>query len=170
LSQFSRRARWLNSLFPASVLPKISDPGVVSDDVNLVQPYDGGGYGFADSSELVTRVTGVVGASGGFVILTTSAEEIFRLISADHVTVAGGLPDVWMIVIDNEGGGDSVHITQKIQAQPIGASQILPLQGGPVVIGPNMTITTQWTGGDAATQISFGIYGFRAPLGTVFHV
>jgi hypothetical protein len=150
------------------VLPKTTDPGIVSEDVSLVQDYAGGGYGFADASDLVTVETGVVAAQGGFVILRTSPEEIFRLISADHVLLAGGQPDVWMIVIDNGGAGQSVHITQKIQGQPVGASQMLPL-AGPVVIGPNMTITTQWTGGSALTQVTFAIYGFKAPLGTVFY-
>jgi len=45
LSQFSRRARWLQRLFPPSVLPGRSDPSIVSDDVSLVQTYDAGGLG-----------------------------------------------------------------------------------------------------------------------------
>lgn len=46
MTQFSRRARWLNFIFPQSVSPAQVDPATRSDDVSLVQQYDGGALGF----------------------------------------------------------------------------------------------------------------------------
>ena len=50
MTQFSRRARWLNALFPQSVAPANPDPALRSDDVSLVQTYDGGGWGIVEPS------------------------------------------------------------------------------------------------------------------------
>jgi len=50
LSQFSRRARWLAQLFTPSVTPNLVNPTSLSDDVSLVQQYDGGGIGMAEAT------------------------------------------------------------------------------------------------------------------------
>lgn len=50
MTQFSRRARWLDALFPQSVAPANPDPATRSDDVSLVQSYDGGGWGLAEAT------------------------------------------------------------------------------------------------------------------------
>jgi len=167
LSQFSRRARWLNALFPQSVAPATRDPAQRSDDVSLVQPYDGGGYGYRISAPVV-RTAIQTGALGGIIIINTSQDEVYRIESMDSVMIAGARPTVFIIVID-EGSLDSVNISGSILAPGVGASQLMP-DLHPTVIGPNMSVNCQWFGGDVLTQLTFGVYGFRAPLGTSFQV
>jgi len=170
LSQFSRRARWLNILFPASVAPTITDPNVRSDDVSLVADYDGGGFGFSNPSTLCTRSAAQApSASGGGVLITTGLDEIFRIMALDVITVAGGSPRVWFIAIDKEGTGESVAITQAFGGPAVGEQDNMRNQTA-TILGPGMTLTFQWINGDVATVVTFGVYGFRAPLGTSFKV
>ena len=170
MAGFQRRARWLNALFPASQAPTVTDPAVRSDDVSLVAPYDGGGFGFPNASELCTRTPiPAAAAQGGAIIITTGPDEIFRLMGADVAVIAGSRPRVWLIVIDNAGAGDAVALTQAFGSPPIGEVDSFPRLLGQV-IGPSCTLNGQWINGDVLTQVTFGAYGFRAPLGTSFQV
>ncbi len=152
------------------MIPQIQDPALVSDDVSLVQPYDGGGYGFADPSTFCTRTAiPTAGATGGEIIITTGPDEIFRLMGADVAQIAGARPAAHIIVIDKGGSGESVAITQDFGTPPIGRIDAFPRFIG-LTVGPSCVLNGQWTGGDVLTQITFGVYGFRAPLGTVFYM
>ena len=168
MSQFSRRARWLNDLFPQSVAPTVTDPAQRSDDVSLTAPYDGGGYGFANAAQLVTN-TGILpaAASGGSVIITTAEDEIYRLMAGSVIKHAGNNALVWLIVIDNGGAGDSCGISEAFNTTGTGFNQTMPMSQA-LTVGPSMTITVQWVNGDVLTALSFQVYGFRAPLGTAF--
>jgi len=164
LSQFSRRARWLNALFPASVLPQVSDPTVRSDDVSLIAPYDGGGLGF----QKVVEFEQIAAGATGFVNFTlTGADEVMRLYCiSTHALALGGTSLVAGILIDQDGLLFSV------------SAGVIPILSGnpsmwPVHIGmiaPNMNLQISYSGGVAGTIMAAAIYGIRAPLGTVFHV
>jgi len=164
LSQFSRRARWLNTIFPASVLPQSSDPGIVSDDVSLVSAYDGGGLGFqkvVDFRQLAT------GASGNTTFVLTGPEEVFRLYCiSTHALALGGTTLLAGILIDK----DQPLFSVSAGVIPIlsGNPSMWPTHIG--MIGPNLDLQISYSGGVGGTIIGAAIYGFRAPLGTVFQV
>lgn len=107
------------------------------------------------------------GASGNIDILTVAADEVFRLfVIATHAVALGGATNVFGILIDLDLPLDSV---------PIGVIPVLT--GNPTpwdlhvpVIPPNSRIQISYAGGVAGTIIGAAVYGFRAPLGTVFHM
>ena len=164
MSQFSRRARWLNALFPASVLPQSQDPGVVSDDVSLVQQYDGGGIGF---QKVLLFETPAAGVTGFFNFVLTGPEEVFRLYQiATHAVAAGGATVVTGILID----GDPPLFNLAAGQPGVLSGNSTPWTDVIRMVGPNMTLQISYTGGAAGTIIGMAVYGYRAPLGTVFHV
>lgn len=173
MSQFSRRARWLNQLFPASVAPTIRDPGVRSDDVSLTQPYDGSGWGLPGPNDWVRRMVSVTGPTGSIQILNVGPDQIFRLLSADFVVLVGPNPDfVYLNCIDRAGTGDQIALS--LVENPLGAGATLnePIAFREVkpIVGSSCFLRLDWLGGLGATQLALGIYGVLAPVGTVFYV
>jgi len=162
---FQRRAKWLNFIFPASEAPTVSDPGVRSGDVSLVQQYDGGGFGFQDPASHIIRKVIAVGATGTVDMLETSAEEIFRLVSADVINIAGGgTPTAFLtgISLASLDSCDLATVQLPTTGRPLRFPNLCP------IVGPSTRIVAQYLSGDAAQQLSFAIMGFRAPLGTAF--
>jgi len=164
LSQFSRRARWLNSIFPASVLPQSRDPGVVSDDVSLVSEYDGGGLGFLKVLAFTQIATG---ASGNTTFNLTGPEEVMRLYCiSTHALALGGASLIAGILIDLDP--PLFNVSAGVIPVLSGNPSMWPTHIG--MIAPNMDLQISYSGGVAGTIIAAAIYGIRAPLGTVFHV
>jgi len=171
LTQFSRRARWLNSLFTSSKAPQISDPGTVSDDVSLVQPYDGSGYGISNPRTWVTQsLTDPAGITGQLDILTVPEDSVYRLFAASGFKVVGVNPFSFLNVID-------------LISTPNVACQISPIMQdivapdgqfsfdirNPIVLGPGHTLRIDYIGGSASTVMSYSVFGVLAPIGTVFY-
>jgi len=117
MTQFSRRARWLDSLFPQSVAPANPDPSVLSDDVSLTQSYDGGGWGIVEPTFPVERD---IPADGPVII--TQPEVSIR----DFLTLVGIATRSRLFELDSEHyariyattrhgiagtGGDNCHLT-----------------------------------------------------------
>ena len=169
MSQFSRRARWLNVLFPSSVAPRAQDPGRFSDDVSLIQPYDGGGFGLsaADDGDWWHFALSAVGAADDFVIFTVPDGFIFRWMAGDASTVAG----------NNPNGNFAVQAITPPFSGAIAASVNVIISGTVVsrqieipIVGPFSEIRFEYANGNAATQILARIYGALAPVGSNFNV
>jgi len=159
--KFARSAKWLTHIFTPSVTPPSRYPDRFTDDVSLVQPYDGGGWGFAPPESWILVHTSAVIAGATETILTVGAEEIFRLIAASAVLEAGVAPTV-VLLVQAPDAANQVGISNVITpntAQNIAFSTLIP------ILGPTHRLQVNWDGGDAATQIRIRVYGCRLPLG-----
>ena len=173
MTQFSRRARWLNSIFPASVVPQVQDPAVVSDDVSLVQPYDGGGIALSRGSAF-HRFDTTSGASGETgVIFTTGEEEVARIYAAQVFSIALGaaIPNC-ELVISPVLGNVACAITEVAVAPAVSdlAHEFLMKGAGGLMVPPEHEIQYSYEGGTAvSTLLSFTVYAVIAPIGSVFY-
>jgi len=166
MSKFVRPSAWLRQLFTQSQTEHVH-PTRVSDDVSLVQPYDGGGMFLSDPSSWGTIVAGGVAAAGVVSVVTVPENQIYRILSVGAVLQAGGAPGTawWNIVLPDSGvfpittnGGVSGTLFASW------GSSILLRQ----FIGRQI-LQFQWAGGDASTQIDLHVLGIFAPAGTVFY-
>ena len=168
MSQFSKRAPWLNLLFPQSVAPQVRDPSVVSDDVSLIQPYDGGGY--ALGSEIPWHrflISGPGPAAGVGNIFFVPEGELFRFLAAD-ITLVGGVAGSAAIAVGQVSPATPGETKVTDQIIPVGDARSMTVKTP--IVAPLSNITVQWTNGDAATSYLVRIYGISVPLGTVFYV
>lgn len=181
---FSRRARWLNRLFPPSEAPATQDPSTLSDDVSLVQQYDGGGLGFPASPTnwFLAEVTGPVGIAGSFILLANDDDSLARIFTASVKRIAGGdAAQTWL----------AIGRVESLGPDPVTASSALGTNGeykrfggnthqsggdlggggdGYGILGPGHNLQVHWLAGTAATQLKANVYGVIAPLGTVFTI
>lgn len=168
MSLFSRRARWLNALFPASVTPTITDPASRSDDVSLVQPYDGGGYPIPPVTNWFTEVTSAVAAGTQLLLLTVGDDQLFRILGCGIQRLAGNnytraflqvrVPNATFLVQVSNDIGVVDNIEQGIHqlVMPIcpAGSQIFMFADG----------------GNASSQFTATLLGVSVPVGTVFSI
>lgn len=177
MSQFSRRARWLNDLFPASVLPQSKDPARVTDDVSLVQPYDGSGWGIPEGGDYAQRspiISTVTVAFHQFFLL--ESDEVFRLLAADVAWLADTTfsPDllIFLTSIDKRGTGSQVLMARTFDnfVEIMNPGELEAFQELKPIIGPSCSLRIDTLNLLVGTQFTVGIYGVRAPLGTVFYV
>jgi len=167
LSQFSRRARWLNALFPASVLPQTGDPGSVSDDVSLVQQYDGGGWAIPRLEDwFISGLTLPAAASGDTNLLTVPNDSVFRVfaISCFTVTLAVATVNVVISQLPLVGG---VVVTPNISTLALALGQV-NLDLNAMVVPPGASIRGAHFNGNGTTVLSWAMYGCLAPAGTAF--
>lgn len=168
MSQFSRRARWLNFLFPSSVAPTVTDPDTRSDDVSLTQPYDGGGYAQGIAVPWHRFIsTGPGPAAGVENIFVVPVDEIYRFLAAD-ITLLAGVAGSAAIGVGMVSPGTPGEVKVTPQFIPVGDPRSLELRTP--IVGPSSIISVQWTNGDALTEYLVRIYGLSLPLGTVFYV
>lgn len=167
---FSRRARWLNVLFPASSAPQVQDPGVRSNDVSLVQPYDGGGYGFPGQLRaMVSNHLSTVGITGFNLLVETDPDQIFYIGAVAVTSLVGDCPVITLNIIEQTAPPRQaiIHTATNL----LFASVAFKLLDTPVkVMGPNSHLRIDWLGADADFQFNATLYGILAPLGTVFTV
>ena len=189
MSQFSRRARWLEALFPPSVAPRAADPTLLSDDVSLVQPYDAGGYGFRKITfpdsvgptlveitepELSIRdMLTTIGAVTSTDLFHIQENLICRILSASFIRVAGAAVAVFRLKVRAQtGSGVSEHdcmIAPSIDATTLPNSRThIPLTT-PLIL-PGTQVQLQMNTGDVATQYRVTFYMVVAPLGAVFRL
>lgn len=155
MTQFSRRARWLNTLFPQSVAPASADPAVRSDDVSLVQSYDGGGWGI---SEAVFPAEQDIVADGP-VILTQPEVSIRDFLTLIGIATRSRLFELdenhyaRVYAVTRRGiagtGGDNVHLTISSR------SNTGIVNHEPIVTPPENTIATF----TLAVPLGFGSLG-----------
>lgn len=165
MSQFSRRAKWLNALFPASVAPQLTDPDRVSDDVSLIQSYDGSGWGIPNRNDWF-HLADLTGIAGSVEIFRVPDDFVFRLFAAQCLQVVGPGPQVQLFVKDLQSTPNQATSLTSFFALTVNNLN-LPLQTA-LVIGPGMSITGDDFNGGAGSIVRFTIYGCLAPVGTVF--
>jgi len=164
VSSFVRPAAWLRQLFTQS-RTESSNPSVLSNDVSLVQPYDGGGIVIPDPANLVHTVDSAVGAATGTTILTTGANEIIRVYSVAVFKLAGA--DGTANLLTNHTG---IALTCGVSGRMVADGNWNAIGTPGVVIGPAHVLTGNFFGGDASSQVRWRLYGARVPVGTVFYV
>lgn len=173
MSQFSRRARWLNIFFPQSVAPAEQDPGVRSDDVSLVQPYDGGGFPLSEDTAWMRFLNPAAAAAGVVAIFTTPPDQLFRFMGADVQLIGGNGPvaGCGLQIQPPVGGGGIMQVTERKFFAGATANDPVNFEAITVpIIGPNTIVFMQWAGGNVATDLIVHVYGNFAPFGSVFYV
>lgn len=170
MSQFSRRIRWLQFLFPQSVAPRAQDPGQLSDDVSLVQNYDGGAYGISalEQPDWWTFLILATAAAGDEVVFSVPEGFIFRFMRGDYFLRAGNAPFGRFDIQSDTFG--TISATEETRDATVGPLNTL---GGPVltpIVPPGADIRFSYHGGNASTDILARIYGSLAPLGSVHHI
>ena len=169
MTDFSRRARWLNALFPASRAPQVTDPGNRSDDVSLVQQYDSGGLAIARASSAFIVHTTATGASGTETIISATETEVIRCIAAHINLAAGTIPASAHLVVRESVGNLDVLVSRRAPTLAVGAGSVICEPFRQVVLIPGTDLRISWDGGTAPTSVRCRVYFIRAPAGTVFH-
>ena len=169
MSQFSRRARWLNELFLQSKAPASRDPDSVSDDVSLVQQYDGGGWLIPDTPDWFHGpFLSPAGAAGATALLTVPEDSIFRLFSIHVFTVVNPVATCNPIVSQfATTGGVSLAHQLVTPLSPLGGASTFELNRA-IVLPPGTFLYGSHLLGGAGTILSWNVYGCLAPIGSVF--
>jgi len=162
MSGFTRAAPWLRQLFTPSKTAQ-PNPDRLSDDVSLVQPYDGGGWPLPPGGEWALQVVTAAGAAADSVLVSVNANEIARILAVSFGRNAGVHPTLAVDVLVQQTFtvGLSAHVVSTTAIQTL-----LPISTP--IIGPGHVLRGRHFGGDAATVIDWEVYFVRAPLGTVF--
>lgn len=171
MSQFSRRARWLNELFLQSKAPASRDPDSVSDDVSLVQQYDGGGWLIPDTPDWFhgPTLSSPAGAAGSTPLVTVPADKIFRLFAIHVFTLINGQADANPIVSQSAAsGGVSIADQVNTPLAPLGGARTF-LIGQAMILPPGTFLYGSHFNGTGTTVISWNVYGVLAPIGSVFN-
>jgi len=169
LSQFSRRARWLNRLFTASVAPQTSDPSSVSDDVSLVQPYDGSGWPIPTNTSWIQQFDTAVGISVQTDLFTIPEGFVYRLFGASGFAIIQPSPNGIFFVKDKiSTPNTAVNISGNIDFSLFVGNHRAELNQA-IVIPAGLILAFDYTGGAAGTQMRVSIYGALCPEGTVFY-
>lgn len=167
MSQFSRRARWLNALFPASVAPTVRDPNSRSDDVSLVQPYDASGWPFTEPENWITVVDGVAGAISTTDILTVPDGQVYRLLAASAFMAVVPSGSRQLFIRDRISTPNSaVKIADDLNAAPDHGHFHIR---NPIIVPAGLIISGDFAAGGAGSVPRWNLYGVLAPEGTVFY-
>jgi len=165
MSRFARSASWLRHLFtPAH--SKQPSPGLLSDEVSLIQPYDGGGFPLTPVGEQMIRVTSATIAAVQTSIVTLREDEIGRILAVSALLSAGVAPVARVNV--NAPNGLSCAISQDLAAVGLNFNTSMVMDSP--ILNPGFELLGQHTGGDAATIVIWTVILARAPIGTVFYV
>lgn len=169
MSQFSRRAAWLNTLFPQSVAPAVRDPGQRSDDVSLVQPYDGGAYALA--VPVNPTVASAPLANTTFTIHTVPDDEVHKMVAVSANFTAGISPTRSEAVIDHSGLEQEFVNRLTVLLNPQFTVFSIPSAGsyGAVILPPGTRLRIRYSGGNGATVVTGQAFLWTAPVGAVFY-
>ena len=164
MSKFVRPAPWLRQLFTQSQTEP-ANPSELSQDVSLVQPYDGGGYPLHPVGEYLITATQSAAASGTETILTCSRDQIARILAVDVLfTVANAATVRFQIDIAGVALSVSVQSLLATVNQPESRELTTP------ILPPGGSLQVAWFGGNVTTVIRTHVLFARVPLGTVFYL
>ena len=166
MAGFSRRARWLNALFPASEIPAITDPSVLSDDVSLVQAYDGGGLGFRDRASMFFQVD-KTGNGVSVFIIQVPEDSICRVYAVSVFTITAPVSTVQLFTVEPDKN-QAVMLAPEVASPAVAAGSIPFDLNRSIVLPPGVNLQGNQFGGGAGTVIRYTAYGVIAPVGTVF--
>jgi len=159
--KFARRAKWLTQLFTPSVTPPTHFPSSYSEDVSLISPYDGGGWGIPEPGEWGIAVSAVVQATSQTIILTVGEENIYRLLGLSAFVSAGVAPVASLMVVPL-GAAQSIYLSERVTLDAnLQAINVYNTR----IFGPGAQIIGQHRAGDAATAVHWRMYGVELPLG-----
>jgi len=162
MTKFSRSSSWLKGLFTPSQ-SKFPNPGILSDEVSLVQPYDGSGWPLWDPDQWFLSITSATIAAAATTLLTVPDDFVARILAVSARTTAGVAPSARIFVggpLINVGLGD----LQLLTATP----QVMPVQSP--IIAPGHRLRGDHVAGDAATIVIYSVYFVQAPMGSVFYI
>ena len=164
MSQFVRRARWLQELFTPSVTPTSRFPGRVSEDVSLVALYDASGWGIPDPEQLITTVTSTpAGATQTTTLLTIGTAEIFRLLGVSVTLSAGNAPTNSVFQLRSIGTATVCVVSGHLTPTGSLLGQVISTP----VLPPGSILQGTFSGGNASTVLIYRLAGLRLPVGTV---
>jgi len=163
MSQFARPAGWLRQLFTQSQTAQ-PNPTILSNDVSLVQPYDGSGWGLWDPGQWIANVTSATIAADNTAIMTCPVGNIRRILAVSAQVTAGVAPAVYLWVSAQAGEVGVGDVFAAI------ANRFVSLDCKIPILGPGHVLTGNHTGGDAATIVNYRCYFVQAPLGAVFYL
>jgi len=149
------------------VLPQSGDPGSVSDDVSLVQPYDGGAWPIPRLEDwFFGPFVTPAGASGDTNLLTVPEDSVFRVFAISVFTVVAAVATVNVVVsqLPLVGG---VVVSPSIATLASALGPVSP-DLDPIVVPPGASIRGAHFNGNGTTILSWGMYGCLAPSGSVF--
>ena len=167
MSLFVRPAPWLRQLFTPAHTPQ-PNPGTLSEDVSLVQPYDGSGWAIPNPETTVRSFTAPAGAQGNNTILTMGATDVGRILGISVNLNAGAAPTHANAAVRAPGTNLNCPITDVVV--PVTGIFIgLPHLASSVIL-PRLQLEGSHIGGDAATILIWRVYIAICPIGTVFYV
>lgn len=191
MSQFSRRARWLTQLFTQSVAPAKQDPSQLSDDVSLVQPYDGSGWAIEQTSFpvefdtvagplLITEpfvgimdFTSKVGITTVSDLFSISNDLVARILQISDLLIGGiGAENTFYFVAPPNDSGVSNHIVMMSGSKNIVPSQTIRQDRAlfsPIML-PGTQLSYFFTDGDVSSETRISVAMVIAPVGTVFYL
>lgn len=164
MSQFVRPAPWLRHLFTPSKTRAVN-PSEISEDVSIVQPYDGSGWPLMPEGEWGKSFVTVAIAAADTELLATNNREIARILAVSVARNAGVNPVCYVSV--EVGGTERIALTARFT--PTDGIQT-PFTLVSPIIGPNQVLIGHHLGGDAATVVAWRLYAVVVPIGTVFYV
>ncbi len=164
MSKFTRPAPWLRRFFTPSQT-EFKEPGLLSEDVSLIQPYDGGGWAVDSGPTKTFSAVSATVAAAYTTLFTTGPQEISRFVSFAIKSSAGVIPSCNVVL--NQPGGAHVAISEVLT--PITAEHT-SIRLFTKVVGPDVEVRVSHWGGDAATVIAINFMEYRVPIGVVFYV
>jgi len=167
MSQFSRSSDWLRTFFTPS-RTGWQPPGRVSDEVSLVQPYDGGGYPTFPPGAWIATTTPAVGATQTANMVVLDDQTVGRIMCLGFSFIAGVRPSLIGRILGPVANLACPITETKVSAEPVG--QVEALQHFCPILPPGHTLEIRWYGGDAATQLILRAVVCEARIGTVFYV
>ena len=147
------------------------DPGSVSDDVSLVQPYDAGGYGFpkTDFFHLFPAQ-----AAGNVDVMETGPDEVIRVLAISAHNLVDPKPRPFLLWISRTGslnsGSFGIYgngVFYEVGSNLLSNDPTLYTHHMPV-LPPNTRIQFSYTSGSVLTVVGVAALFIRAPIGTVF--
>ena len=163
MSKFVRPAAWLRQLFTQSRTEYVN-PSTVSQDVSLVQPYDGSGWGIPDPGQMIKQADSGTGSPISVVVYTVPVNRIARLLglSIERI-VSTDYTRTWFSVTL---GGMKVGISSVSPSVDLS----LGLQVYCPVLPPGAILSGEAAGGGAGSGIQATALIVECPIGTVFYV
>jgi len=165
MSKFVRPSAWLRQLFTASRTEHVA-PSTVSNDVSLVQPFDGSGWGLPDAGSWFLSVVSAAGAKVETELLVVPANTIVRLLAISASRGAGAAFNAQAQV--KPQGGSPTPFTSFVAVPNTGDRRALQVYCP--ILGPGSILQGAHEGGDASSTCGFNVYYCQAPIGTVFYV
>lgn len=150
--------------------PQTHDPSLVSDDVQLVQPYDGSGWGLnSNIAESIQVFDSLVGTTQDSEMFIVPPDRVFRLLAVSFFLIAGADPSqIYLICSIPLVANRNVAVTEMVTTLT-SAARAMPSSHTPILL-PGTRVRNLHAFGDGLTQTRAEIYIVDAPIGTVFYV